>query len=107
MGIVSTSRYILRYPVTGVRFGIITPGGVILYRIMSVHPATPGFDTYTVRFRDYESYAAWIEKMVNLSGPFTHLRMFPVSYAGEATGDHFTAFVVSGIHNMCAKVGEG
>ena len=50
-------------------FWIYTPGGDFLFRIVSAHTAAPGSDTYTIRFRDYESYAAWIEKMVALSGP--------------------------------------
>ena len=50
-------------------FWIYTPGGDFLFRIVSAHTAAPGSDTFTVRFKDYKSYAAWIEKMGSLSAP--------------------------------------
>ena len=50
-------------------FWIYTPGGDFLFRVVSAHTAAPGSDTFTVRFKDYKSYAAWIEKMVALSAP--------------------------------------
>ena len=34
-------------------FWIFTPNGDFLFRIVSVHTAAPGSDTYTVRFKDY------------------------------------------------------
>ena len=61
-------------------FWIYTPDGDFLYRIVSAHTAAPGSDTYTIRFRDYESYAAWIEKMVRLS--------VPDCGASASAGDH-------------------
>ena len=50
-------------------FWIYTPDGDFLFRIVSAHTAAPGSDTFTVRFKDYKSYAAWIEKMGSLSAP--------------------------------------
>ena len=50
-------------------FWIYTPDGDFLFRVVSAHTAAPGSDTFTVRFKDYKSYAAWIEKMVRLSVP--------------------------------------
>ena len=50
-------------------FWIYTPGGDFLFRVVSAHTAAPGSDTFIVRFKDYKSYAAWIEKMVALSAP--------------------------------------
>ena len=50
-------------------FWIYTPGGDFLFRVVSAHTAAPGSDTFTVRFKDYKSYAAWIENMVALSAP--------------------------------------
>lgn len=44
-------------------FWIYTPGGDYLYKIFSVHRAADGSSTYTVRFKDYDSYLEWICQM--------------------------------------------
>ena len=50
-------------------FWILTPDADYLYKICSIHQASSGSDTFTVRFTDYEEYKLWQDKMLSLSAP--------------------------------------
>ena len=52
-------------------FWILTPDADYLYKICSIHQASSGSDTFTVRFADYEEYMLWQDKMLSLSVPAT------------------------------------
>lgn len=52
-------------------FWILTPDADYLYKICSIHQASSGSDTFTVRFADYEEYKLWQDKMLSLSAPAT------------------------------------
>jgi sortase B len=52
-------------------FWILTPDADYLYKICSIHQASSGSDTFTVRFADYEEYKLWQDKMLSLSVPET------------------------------------
>ena len=49
-------------------FWILTPDADYLYKICSIHQASSGSDTFTVRFADYEEYKLWQDKILSLSG---------------------------------------
>ena len=48
-------------------FWIFTPDADYLYEICSVHLASPGSSTFTLRFSDYEEYRHWLEEMLGKS----------------------------------------
>ncbi len=48
-------------------FWICTPIGDYLYRIFSVHTATTGEGTYTIRFPDQKAYTEWLNEMAETS----------------------------------------
>ena len=52
-------------------FWILTPDADYLYKICSIHQASSGSNTFTVRFTDYEEYKLWQDKMLSLSAPAT------------------------------------
>ena len=48
-------------------FWIYTPQADLLYEVCSVHSASPGSQTFMLRFSDYEAYRRWQEEMLSLS----------------------------------------
>lgn len=48
-------------------FWIYTPNASYLYKIFSVHGATNGSSTFTVRFKDAGSYESWLARMTGAS----------------------------------------
>lgn len=54
-------------------FWIYTPEADYLYKIFSVHHASNGASTFTVKFGSYEEYTAWIQKMEESSVLETHV----------------------------------
>ena len=48
-------------------FWIITPSSDNLYEICSIHQASSGSDSFTLRFRDHETYVKWLNKMSGLT----------------------------------------
>lgn len=48
-------------------FWIYTPNASYLYKIFSVHGATNGSSTFTVRFKDAESHKSWFTRMTDAS----------------------------------------
>ena len=56
-------------------FWVMTPDGDYLYEICSVHPASSGSETYTVRFENYEHYRKWQDEMLSLSVVATGVRL--------------------------------
>ena len=56
-------------------FWILTPDADYLYEICSVHPASSGSDTFTVRFTDYDHYKKWQDEMLSLSAVATGVKL--------------------------------
>jgi len=80
-------------------FWIYTPGADFLYEICSIHYAAIGSETYTLRFKDYEAYIDWLEKMQQSSDPAAGVELADgdrIVTLSTCTTDSSTRTVVQG-----------
>ena len=92
-------------------FWIYTPDGDHLYKIFSVHTASAKSDTYTVRFKNKETYAAWLVKEKTQSQIETGIELMMEDHVvtlSTCTGDEVNRQVVQGVQvyqseGMCHK----
>lgn len=81
-------------------FWIYTPEADYLYKIFSVHQASNGAKTFTVRFSSYEEYIAWIQRMKESSVLETDVDVKPgdkVVTLSTCLGDSSNKQVIQGV----------